>query len=186
MLRLISKTQKPPGACIRLGTIIVFYGIMEKKFIVDSMLGKLGRWMLLLGYDAAYFRGAKDEELMEIAKNENRIIVTRDTHLALERSPGNSFHIKTIHFWEQLKRIVETFPLDFSRTFLSRCSHCNVLLEKCPKEEAVAFLPPKAAEMASCFFRCPKCQRFFWDGTHPIHIRFLLKTRIGLCIDADS
>jgi len=154
-----------------------------EKFIVDTMLGKLGRWMLLLGYDVVYFRGTKDEELIELAKRENRILVTRDTHLALEKYPEHSLLIKTIHFWEQLKKIVEEYPLDFSETFLSRCSHCNVELEKLEREAALPELPEKVREMASVFFRCPVCRSLYWNGTHPIHILELLETHIGLRIE---
>jgi len=153
-----------------------------EKFIVDTMLGKLGRWMLLLGYDTVYFRGQKDEELIELAKKENRLLITRDTHLALERYPGHSILIKTIHFWEQLKKITEDYPLNFSETFLSRCSLCNVLLERLEREEALPQLPEKVRDMAKVFFRCPVCRQVYWDGSHPVHIRELLEKHIGLRI----
>ena len=156
---------------------------VKEKFIVDTMLGKLGRWMLLLGYDAVYFRGTKDEELIEWAKRENRILITRDTHLALEKYPEHSVLLKTIHFWEQLKKIVEEYPLAFSETFLSRCSLCNVLLEGLERAEALPELPEKVRAMAKMFFRCPVCRRMYWDGTHPIQILELLETNIGLRIE---
>ncbi len=146
------------------------------------MLGKLGRWMLLLGYDVVYFRGTKDEELIEMAKRENRLLVTRDTHLALERYPGRSLLIKTILFWEQLKKITDAYPLNFSETFLSRCSLCNVLLAREEREKALPELPEKVREMASVFYRCPQCRHLYWDGSHPVHILELLEEHTGFQI----
>jgi hypothetical protein len=91
--------------------------------------------------------------------------------------------LKTIHFWEQLKKIVEEYPLDFSKTFLSRCSLCNVLLERLEREEALPELPEKVRDTAKVFFRCPVCRRMYWDGSHPIQILELLETNIGLRIE---
>ena len=155
---------------------------MNQKFIVDTMLGKLGRWMSLLGYDVVYFRGHSDEELIQAAGAEQRIIITRDTHLALEGCPKRCFLIKTIHFWEQLKRIVEAFPMDFSKTFLSRCNHCNCIVEEVKKEEILGELPEKVKEWATKFYRCPCCEKLYWNGTHPIHIARLLEENLDLCV----
>jgi len=139
--------------------------------------------MGLLGYDVIYFRGQKDEQLMEIALREGRTIITRDTHLALERDPVHSFHIKTIDFRNQLQAVTEAFPLDFNRTFLSRCTHCNVPTERVSRQEVIDELPPKAKEWASVFFRCPGCGKLYWDGTHIPAMLRRLKEDIGLEID---
>lgn len=154
-----------------------------RKFIVDTMLGKLGSWMLFLGYDVIYYRGKSDEELMQAAQESGRMIITRDTHLALERYPRNSFLIKTIHFWEQLKQIAQEFPLNFSETLFSRCSHCNTILEQVKKEEVSSQLPEKAREMATVFSRCPSCLHLYWNGTHTLHIQQLLKEKAGIDLD---
>jgi len=158
---------------------------MEMKFIVDTMLGKLGRWMLLLGYDVVYYRGRTDQEMLEIAEREDRIIVTRDTHLAEEHPRSHIFLIRTIHFWEQLQCVMGAFPMDFAETLLTRCSHCNVPVEQVSAEEVEGDIPPKARERATVFFRCPRCLKLYWDGTHPVHIRELLKEYTGLDVKAD-
>ncbi|MBN1903453.1 Mut7-C RNAse domain-containing protein [Candidatus Sumerlaeota bacterium] len=150
------------------------------KFIVDTMLGKLGRWMLFLGYDVLYYRGQSDEGLIQKAKAEGRIIITRDTRLALEREPRNSFLIKTIHFWEQLRRITEAFPQNFTETLFSRCSHCGALLEAVKKEEILTQIPEKVREMATDFSRCPSCLHLYWNGTHTLRIIQLLKEKAGI------
>lgn len=151
-----------------------------RTFIVDTMLGKLGRWMLFLGYDVIYYKGYSDEDLIQSAQNSGRTIITRDTHLALEKYPQNAFLLKTIHFWEQLKQITRAFPLDFSKTIFSRCSHCNTILERVKKEEVVSLLPEKVEKMATDFSRCPSCSHLYWNGTHTLHIQQLLKEKAGI------
>jgi hypothetical protein len=159
---------------------------MVKKFIVDTMLGKLGRWMLHLGYDVLYFRGKDDRHLLEAAEREGRIIITRDTHLVEEHPHADIFLIRTLDFWEQLRCVVREFPMNFGETLFSRCSHCNVPVERMKTEEARAFLPPKARERATMIFRCPLCNKLYWDGTHPIHIIQLLREHVGLDVGTDK
>jgi len=159
---------------------------MVKKFIVDTMLGKLGRWMLHLGYDVLYFRGKDDQQMLEAAEREGRTIITRDTHLVEEHPHAHIFLIRTLDFWEQLRCVVKEFPINFGETLFSRCSHCNVPVERLKMEEARTLLPPMARERATVISRCPVCNKLYWDGTHPVHIIKLLKEHVGLVLRDDK
>jgi len=150
-----------------------------KKFIVDAMLGRLSRWMILLGYDAVYFRGQTDKELLEKALEEGRIIITRDTRLVENRPQKQMLLIRSTQFWEQVRQVVEAFPMNFRDTILTRCSICSVLLEQVDLESMRGEIPIKAREQATELFRCPCCGHLYWDGTHPIHIMKQLKENLG-------
>lgn len=150
------------------------------------MMGKTARWMRLLGYDVTYFTGQTDKKLMEKAEKENRLILTRDTHLATERAPDQCFLVHSTDFMEQLKKIIERFPLDFNKTFLSRCPHCNVMTETVSKEEVWDRLPPKVKQWATTFKVCPKCHHVYWDGTHVRDMLRILKEKIGIEIHPEN
>ena len=164
----------------------IMESFMDYRFIVDTMLGKLGRWLLLLGYDVEYFRGEKDEEMIALSKKEDRIIITRDTHLALERFPEKSFLVKSTRFWEQLGRVIRSFPLDFSKTFMTRCPRCNVLTKPVRKEDVIGELPEKVKTWATVCFRCPECGHLYWDGTHAIEMMRLLKENLGIEFEPEN
>lgn len=151
----------------------------EKKFIVDAMLGRLSRWMLLLGYDVIFFRGQTDNELLDKAHEEGRIIITRDTHLVEEHPRREMLLIRSTQFWEQLRQVVEAFPMTFRQTLLTRCSSCNVLVERVDLDAMRGDIPPKARERATELYRCPRCGHLYWDGTHPVHIMKQLKENLG-------
>ena len=112
------------------------------KFIADTMLGKLARWLSLLGYDIIYSGVIDDDELVREAKNSQRIILTRDTKLIEMYPETPALLIKSTNLWEQLREVIKVYKLDFSETAFSRCSNCNVEIEPVDKEEVAEQLPP--------------------------------------------
>ena len=81
------------------------------KFICDEMLGTLAKWLRIMGYDTAYAKGMKDEEIILKAEKEERIVLTRDKMLA--RKAKNSLYIDERKLEEQIKKVMENFDLDF-------------------------------------------------------------------------
>jgi|SRR5579883_2379146 len=139
----------------------------DPRFLVDAMLGKLAKWLILLGYDARYeSQGRADLELLEEARRENRVFLTRDA-----RIPDVKGLVKIVlreeRFEAQLTRVAEELGLrpDPARLF-SRCTYCNAALDKMPREAALPLVPPLVRELPTDFFRCPKCERLYWNGTH--------------------
>jgi len=143
------------------------------KFIVDNMLGKLARYLRFLGYDTYYSNSTiKDDEIIEIASREKRILITRDKELASRYK--NSFLLRTTDSKEQLKEVIKKFNLGNSK-ILTRCSICNVELIRINKEQAKGKVPEKIYENFNEFYICPSCGRYYWLGTHAMNIENMIK-----------
>jgi len=133
------------------------------RLLVDAMLGRLARWLRLMGYDAAYWRDGSDLALIHHARSEGRLILTRDHQLAGRRA-----------VWAVLVE-AETLDaqIDEVRTKLwgnpqpfSRCGECNGQLVDLPHAVAQGLVPPYVWHTQATFRRCPDCGRVYWKGTH--------------------
>lgn len=134
------------------------------RFLADSMLGTLAKWLRILGHDTAYNTRLDDNELVRLARAEERILLTRDTAL-LRRKGLQCLYITSQVLQEQLAQVLHTFDLQADNPF-SRCPLCNTLLEKVPKYEAWGQVPPFVFHTQERFSLCPACNRFYWRGTH--------------------
>jgi uncharacterized protein len=155
------------------------------RFIADAMLGRLTKWLRLLGYDVAYEKKIGDRELMERAMAENRILLTRDHHFLNRRLPEGVllFRFENDRLPDQLRRIVQAFHLSTDRHRLSRCVECNLLVNEISREAADGRVPDYVHRTQNHFSECPGCHRIFWAGTHPVQINRRLEGMIGLSED---
>jgi len=124
------------------------------------MLGRLTRWMRLLGYDTLYFKDSDYKMLILTADNEGRIILTRNSRLKKNKGV---FLIHSENIKEQIKEVRENFPGE--RKF-SRCSLCNTILERVPKERVGGMVPRYILRTHKIFYLCPKCKKVYWKGSH--------------------
>lgn len=143
---------------------------METKFIADNNVGKLARWLRIMGYDALSFREKDDGELIKLAINEGRVILTKDTQIA-KRRLVMSGRLKTILIQEddpeaQVRQVVRALDLDrYFRPF-SICLECNQTLVPRNKAEVKNLVPPYVFQTQSQYMQCPTCHRIYWRGTH--------------------
>jgi hypothetical protein len=137
------------------------------KFLVDAMLGKLAKWLRILGYDALYCHDLEDEQLIGLAEAEGRVLLTGDEELWRRRGGGKIF-ISSDNWREQLRELAQVVELDTSGVF-TRCIQCNVPLERLCREEARGLVPPYVFATQEEFGRCPECGRIYWKGTHFDH-----------------
>ncbi len=136
------------------------------KFIADKMLGRLAKWLRILGYDTSYFNGEKRSDLIIWSLREERIILSRDSHLGKRQGFGRLI-LESDMVEEQLKKVIEYFSLriDTSKIF-TRCVICNHLLEKILKSEVKDKVPSYVFETQDKFMSCRRCQKIYWQGTH--------------------
>jgi len=140
------------------------------KFLADCMVGKLARWLRILGFDVAYSTRSDDQGLIELAVKEQRILLTRDRELA-KRTLGKSLLIESERWEEQLKQVLERFNLLSEIDPFTRCVSCNASIKPLPKKEAQKFVPPIVYEENESFAHCPECDRVFWKGSHYKHMK---------------
>ena len=137
------------------------------------MLGRLARWLRLLGFDTLYYPYIEDRVLLRTAREENRMLLTRDTRLVKMREAGDFLLLRENDPFDQLKNVIASFNLvpdinELSETcLLSRCSLCNNVLDKVPKEQARGHVPEYVYLTSESFSRCANCGKFYWKGTHP-------------------
>lgn len=138
------------------------------------MLGRLARWLRLLGHDTLYEPHIEDRLLLRIAQEEDRILLTRDTRLIKFRGLKNYLLLTENDTFGQLKKVITSFnlhPLDsgrerFETGLYGRCSLCNSVLEDVPKEQTEDRVPEYVYQTVENFKKCPKCDKFYWEGTH--------------------
>lgn len=135
------------------------------RFVVDVMLGRLARWLRILGFDAVYLRDARDETLIRVAEDEERILLTKDARL-LQRMRVNGYLVRSRTWEDQLREVIAEFRLRPLIDAFSRCLECNVPLIEVEKECIAPRLPPRVTECCQEFYLCPSCQRIYWSGTH--------------------
>ena len=136
----------------------------EIRFLADSMLGTLAKWLRIMGYDTAYDTRLDDHALVRLARAEERVLLTRDTGL-VQRKGVRCLFIASEVLAEQLAQVLETFALHADNPF-SRCPVCNSPLEDVPKHDAWGQVPPFVFQTQERFSLCPECNRFYWRGTH--------------------
>ncbi len=132
------------------------------KFTADSMLGKLAKWLMIAGFDVAYIRENERQLIMDIARNEDRIVLTRDTRLSDEKI----FFIESDILWEQLEQVLKIFGPPPENKAFSRCIECNCQLVHIEKKMAEGKTPPYVYKVHNDFSQCPSCGKIFWAGSH--------------------
>jgi hypothetical protein len=142
------------------------------------MLGRLARWLRILGYDAAYGSHLHGAALARLARREGRLILTRDRQLL--RDPNLPPHLFVEHdgFRDQLRQVAARLGLRSSGSF-DRCIECNRVVEPIARDAAHDRVPPYVAATQSEFWECRGCGRVYWAATHRAHIAAELRA-LGL------
>lgn len=140
------------------------------KFIVDCNVGKLAKWLRLMGYDTSFFNGTDDSQLVATALAEGRVILSRDTQI-MERRVITSGKLKAILIQSdkpelQIRQVIDALELDSNFRPFTLCLECNQALEERNKDEVKELVPPYVFKTQSQFMQCPTCHRVYWRGTH--------------------
>lgn len=140
------------------------------RFIVDCNVGKLAKWLRLMGYDAIFFTGVSDAELVAKALAEGRVILSRDTQI-MKRRVVTSGRLKAILLRDdepelQIRQVIRELGLNSNFRPFTICLECNQALIERGKGEVKELVPPYVYQTQSQFMQCPSCQRIYWRGTH--------------------
>lgn len=139
------------------------------------MLGRLARWLRVLGYDTSYDMGLADPEFVRRAEAEDRILLTRDRHLLQDLRPVRAHEVRRDEPLLQLKDLVEALQLAPPAQLFTRCLLDNAALEHLDAQQALPLLPEGVRVLAHDVRRCPRCGRLYWDGSHVRRMRAALE-----------
>ena len=146
------------------------------KFLADDMVGKLAKWLRILGHDVEYFHSIDDEKLISIANSEVRILLTRDKNIAESGKVRRCILIESDDYREQLRQVFRLLALKVTEELIfSRCLICNEKLKGISKEEVSGKVPPFVFETRDEFVICEKCDKIYWKGTHNRGVEEALK-----------
>lgn len=148
------------------------------KFIADGMLGKLTRWLRILGYNVKYSNSLDDAQLLMIAKKERRVLLTRDLEL-YQRAVARgikTFYVNGQTEAENLAKLSKKFGISLEVDMaISRCPKCNARVRPIQKEKVADRVERSTFSRYSEFWECPKCEQIYWQGAHWIRIRKTLE-----------
>jgi uncharacterized protein len=133
------------------------------KLLCDHMLGSLARWLRFMGYDTGYPEPGPDRELIDRARQEGRILLTRDKELAAH--VFGAIQVRSDDLEEQIREVAAVLQLRLVDP-LSRCSLCNELLLPVPLGDVKGLVPEGVRSRHREFWRCPSCKRVYWQGSH--------------------
>jgi len=136
------------------------------RFIADVMLGRLARWLRILGYDTLYDSSYSDDDLFFKAHQEKRILLTRDSDLAQRMNPKYCCFITEPSVPGQVKQVVAHYRLNTTDQIFSRCTVCNECVQPIDKSLVEGRVPKFVYQSTHEFYYCNNCDKIYWAGSH--------------------
>jgi hypothetical protein len=135
------------------------------RFIADCHLGKIAKYLRIFGFDTLYFQSIDDSDIIDIAQEEKRFILTSDKGL-YDRAKKITLFIPHGEFETQLKFIFTKLDLASKIDPFKRCIDCNGELLNVPKNEIIDDVALKTKIFHDSFQKCTGCGRIYWEGDH--------------------
>lgn len=148
--------------------------LRDPRFLLDGHLGRLAAYLRLLGFDAAWERQPRDEDLARDAAAGHRILLTRDRGLLKRSAVTHGLLVRSTRSRTQLLEVVRRLQLQRLARPFTRCLTCNGELREVDKAAVLAELPPGSRARAEGVRRCAGCRQLFWLGSHSASQRALI------------
>jgi uncharacterized protein with PIN domain len=141
------------------------------RFVADTMLGRLARWLRILGCDVLYGPNFSGRGLLSAARREGRVVLTRDRRRSRGAHMPPFLLVEGDGFRVQLRQVVDAFGIEPGEALFKRCAECNGELEALPRDAVAGKVPEFVFATQRSFRRCSGCGQLYWDGTHVARIR---------------
>lgn len=145
------------------------------RFVVDCNLGRLARYLRLLGLDCLYENDFDDETVARISQQQHRIVLTRDRRLLHRKTITHGFYVRAVNPRQQVREVLKRLDLFGSVRPFTRCTRCNGLLKATEKQAVDHLLEPKTRRYYDHFLRCIDCGQIYWQGSHHGQARKLVR-----------
>jgi hypothetical protein len=149
--------------------------LREHKYIADTSLGNIVKYMRILGFDLYYDPLLSTREIIEISKKENRIILSKSKKLLKFKDVSHGIFIRPGTSIEQIRRLIDYLDIKDNIKPFSRCLRCNALLKSVAKEKILDRIPPKTKEFCDEYVQCQSCDKIYWKGTHFINMKKIVR-----------
>ncbi len=140
--------------------------LRKPRFIADANVGRLARYLRLLGLDCRYRNDYIDTEIARIAVAENRIVLTRDRRLLRRKAITHGCFVRANDPREQVREVIRRFDLYRDIRPWNRCTECNGVLASVDKSAIEDQLQPLTRRYFDRFLCCPDCGKIYWQGSH--------------------
>lgn len=147
----------------------------EPRFVLDNHLGKLATYLRILGFNCLYRNDYQDDELAQVAGQEQRILLTRDRRLLMRSAVVYGYCLRSLEPAVQLAEVVRRFKLSVQMRPFHRCLRCNTPLEPVRKADILHRLKPLTRQFYDEFYHCHTCDKLFWKGSHYEHMLTLIE-----------
>jgi uncharacterized protein with PIN domain len=136
------------------------------RFVADAHMGKLTRYLRMLGFDTVYKNDIDDNEIINFSIKEKRIILTRDLGILRNGRVERGYFIRNQRPFDQCREVIRKLSLEKRIIPFSRCMECNGLLKKIDKKSNKEKIPVKAYRYFDEFYICRGCRNIYWKGSH--------------------
>ncbi|MCF7859352.1 MAG: Mut7-C RNAse domain-containing protein [Candidatus Cloacimonetes bacterium] len=137
----------------------------RKKYLLDENLGKLAKWLRVLGFDAAIYKSISPEKKIDLCLKEQRVYLTRSKKLSARKEKFTRILIKSDNCDQQLRELGLAVELD-ENLFFTRCINCNKILKLIDENKVINLVPKDVHKKFTEFKTCTKCGRIYWAGSH--------------------
>ncbi len=140
--------------------------LRETKFICDVHLGKLSRYLRMLGFDSLYSNQYSNDEIIKISYEEKRIILSKNIKFKKYEEVTHFYWIRSSNTKEQLIDIIKKMQLENCINPYTRCIECNDLIQEIEKNKIKKRLLTNTLKYFNEFNLCSKCNKIYWKGSH--------------------
>ena len=153
--------------------------LRDPRFVVDCNLGRLARYLRLLGLDCLYQNDFNDKTVSRISQQQHRIVLTRDRRLLQRKIITHGFYVRAVNPKDQVREVLQRLDLNGKVRPFIRCTRCNGLLKATLKENVDHQLEPKTRRYYDRFLQCERCGQVYWQGSHHKRARQLIRELLG-------
>jgi uncharacterized protein len=153
--------------------------LRKTRFITDSNLGNIVKYMRLLGFDLYYDAALSDREIIKISNHEKRIILTKSSKLLKFKDVTHAIFIRPGTTEEQVNRIIDHLDIRDRAKPFSRCLLCNGPIDSVAKDMVIDQIPSKTRSFCDEYTQCRCCGKIYWKGTHFIKMQKFVDHILG-------
>ncbi len=151
----------------------------KPRFILDTHLGRLAAYLRMAGFDTLYRNDYPDDELAQVADDENRVLLTRDIGLLKRSLVTYGYFVRSTNPKHRLVEVMQRYDLAEYTSPFARCARCNGTLHRVTKADIMELLSDRTASHYDTFYQCGACSQVYWKGSHYIKMQHIIQQALA-------